>query len=167
MRNKSFTLIELLVVIAVIGLISSIVLVSVKGAREKAKIARAQADFDVMRQAMIMYAANNDGKLPINGEVSHCCDAFDASWWGGCTNTPTTCDCLKTRFADPVSPYAKINLKDPWGKCYIYHYHSDSSECNFIMSVGPNGSGDWWTEHNCTCDDDDVCFFFGKGTQTY
>ena len=39
-REKSFTLIELLVVIAVIGLISSIVLVSLKGTTQKARIAK-------------------------------------------------------------------------------------------------------------------------------
>jgi len=38
--KKSFTVIELLVVIAVLGLISSIILVSLKGTKEKAKIAR-------------------------------------------------------------------------------------------------------------------------------
>jgi len=40
MKNKSFTLIELLVVIAIIGLLASIILVSLKGVREKAEIAR-------------------------------------------------------------------------------------------------------------------------------
>ena len=40
MKNKSFTLIELLVVIAIIGLLASIILVSLKGVREKAEIAK-------------------------------------------------------------------------------------------------------------------------------
>ncbi len=40
--NRSFTLIELLVVIAIVGLLSSIVLVSLQGAKDQADIAKAQ-----------------------------------------------------------------------------------------------------------------------------
>ena len=40
MRQKSFTLIELLVVIAIIGLLASVVLVSMSGVRERARIAK-------------------------------------------------------------------------------------------------------------------------------
>ena len=41
-KQKAFTLIELLVVISIIGLLSSVVLVSMKGTREKAKTASGQ-----------------------------------------------------------------------------------------------------------------------------
>lgn len=54
-RAQGFTLIELLVVIAIIGLLSSVVLVSLNSARMKARDARRIVDLKQIRLALEMY----------------------------------------------------------------------------------------------------------------
>lgn len=58
-RKSGFTLIELLVVIAVIGLLSSVVLVSVGGGRSKARDSRRQSDMRQLTSAQEMYYVDN------------------------------------------------------------------------------------------------------------
>jgi len=53
-KQKGFTLIELLVVIAVIGLLASIVLVSLGGVRKKARDARGESDLRQIATAFEM-----------------------------------------------------------------------------------------------------------------
>ena len=59
--TKGFTLIELLVVIAIIGILSSVVLVSLNSARNKGNDAKIQADLSGVRAAMEVYYSDNGG----------------------------------------------------------------------------------------------------------
>lgn len=61
MKKKSFTLIELLVVISIIGLLSSIVLVSVSRIRGKARDTRRLSDVEQISLALEMYISDNAG----------------------------------------------------------------------------------------------------------
>lgn len=53
--KKGFTLIELLVVIAIIGLLSSVVLVSMQSARAKARDSRRMSDVGQIMTALLLY----------------------------------------------------------------------------------------------------------------
>lgn len=66
-KNNGFTLIELLVVIAIIGLLSSIVLASLNGARSRARDARRAADINQIQTALELYY-NTYGNYPVYTE---------------------------------------------------------------------------------------------------
>jgi prepilin-type N-terminal cleavage/methylation domain-containing protein len=63
-RARGFTLIELLVVIAIIGILSSVVLASLNGARKKGRDARRISDLKQIQLALEMYYDSNSSEYP-------------------------------------------------------------------------------------------------------
>ena len=63
-KTRGFTLIELLVVIAIIGILSSVVLASLNGARKKGRDARRIADVKQIQLALEMYYDSNASEYP-------------------------------------------------------------------------------------------------------
>jgi len=136
-KNKSFTLIELLVVIAVIGLISSIVLVSLKGARQKARIAKAQQEIRQIVTAMYLFQDKYGQLPPIGDSCPACSNPCDSSW---------------TAVIDALVNEGLLGSradKDPWGNYYCYDDNDNicCGCCSPLYSMGPNGVNDSW--FNC------------------
>jgi prepilin-type N-terminal cleavage/methylation domain-containing protein len=73
-RSEGFTLVELLVVIAIIGLLSTLSLVALNSARQKARDALRTADIKQMQTALELYYSDNSSypiagtTLPANGK---------------------------------------------------------------------------------------------------
>lgn len=65
MKKDGFTLIELLVVISIIGLLATIVMISLNSARAKARDVRKQADFKQIATALTLFYEKN-GRMPGN-----------------------------------------------------------------------------------------------------
>ncbi len=65
-RNKGFTLIELLVVISIIGMLSSVVLVSLQSARVKARETKLFVEVKELQKALELYRLDN-GSYPGGG----------------------------------------------------------------------------------------------------
>ncbi|MFA6170988.1 MAG: prepilin-type N-terminal cleavage/methylation domain-containing protein [Patescibacteria group bacterium] len=58
-KSSGFTLIELLVVISIIGFLSTLAVVALKSARERARDARRKSDLTLIAKALHMYYENN------------------------------------------------------------------------------------------------------------
>jgi type II secretion system protein G len=115
-KSKGFTLIELLVVIAIIGILATIVLVSLNTARQKARDSRRVSDLRQIALALEMYY---DDAITYPGDSDNAtCDDWNAmvtALQGGANPYMATVP------VDPTQTQALCNVASPPAGCYMYN----------------------------------------------
>lgn len=125
-RQGGFTLIELLLVVVIIGILAAIVVPTIIGRADEARIEAARADVKVFSDALDQYQMHV-GAFPaqeegLNALVTAPATLKDPTKWKG--------------------PYIKVTSvpKDPWGNDYVYKNPSDRGlKWPDVYSLGPDG----------------------------
>ncbi len=123
-HNKGFTLIELLVVIAIIGILASVILAALGGARAKAVDSQRLSDLRQTQTAIETYY-NERGSYPnTGGQWFGTCSSFGSHTNTGATGyipdlAPTYIPVLPTE-PQPVNPATDCYLYNSNGNDYMF-----------------------------------------------
>ncbi len=120
-RQDGFTLIEIMVVILILGLLATIVVQSLRGAADKAKRTKAQADVAEFKTALDRYYLDN-GSYPTTDQGLQ-----------ALVSAPTT---GRTPANYETGGYIQRLPKDPWGTPYLYQSDGNSY---VLKSFGADG----------------------------
>lgn len=136
-NKNGFTLIELLVVIAVIGVLATVVLVSLNNARKKARDVRRLEDTKQIVTALYMYY-DTYGYFPINSDND--CSGWDTGYNGGPASGDPFISPLQTAGLFARTPGDTVTT----GNCQGYRYYrysagnygcSSSQGAYFVLGV--------------------------------
>ena len=138
-QTKGFTLIELLVVISIIGLLSSVVLASLNGARLKASDARRVSNLQEIAKALeLYYNASTPNSYPVMA-----CDS--RTLMNGTVEPPSAC---WNTLAASLATYIKLPVDSRngsgegimCGNCGEYYYTSNGQSFFVSTYLAVNGS---------------------------
>lgn len=143
MYTRGFTLIELLVVIAIIGMLASIVLVSLGTARAAGRDAKRKGDIHAIENALNLYW-DTHYSYPSTGATNPSRVSLSSGSWTGSWSGALTA--LQNENDIAVLPIDPTNANGPWFNCLAscgvssyYFYMSDG--VHYIL-------GAWLENHN-------------------
>jgi prepilin-type N-terminal cleavage/methylation domain-containing protein len=154
-NKKGFTLVELLVVIAIIGTLSGIVLVSLGGARTKARDAVRQSDMRQIITAEEIYYSNNnqyftsgaqDGIPAISTYLQALDDPLEPSVHYAWTNNTTTLDCTNDDYDASIGQwFCAYAILEESGTDTVYFVTTHLGTKKLDLAAVPS------TSAACTC----------------
>ncbi len=152
-NKKGFTIIELLVVIAIIGLLATISMVALNGARKKSRDAKRLADIKQYQTALEMYF-NDNNKYPITNHAG-----LDlGSKYTYCIANTSTGFGKKDGSIDECSTATKVYMvgtpanPTPGGRTYYYEKTNNGASYKIYFSLEEATGGYAAGEHIATPD---------------
>ncbi len=137
-NNAAFTLVELLVVIAIIGILAALLLPTLSGAKEKAKVARVRAELNALGLAFDMYSTDYGGKVP---PVRNNCNTDLASHW---CELPVELAALNY-VGGSQKAGCSANLEDVFNPDHTYKYAAPGPQ---LLNGAPAGNYSLWVPTN-------------------
>ena len=122
-RARGFTLIEIMVVIVIIGLLAAVIVPTVMGKVDDARVAKAKADIQSLEAALSMYYLDNS-KYPSSEQGIT-----------ALTEQPTDPSITHWR----PGGYLERISKDPWGNPYLYTFPGTHGKQYDLYTLGADG----------------------------
>lgn len=139
--SRGFTLIELLVVIAIIGMLASIILVSLNSTREKARDAQRKSAFKQLQLALELYYDSNNNAYPFTG-IWYSSEPSDVIPDNGGDYIPGLAPIYISALPrDPLGGASHINppCVAPWKRAFLYQ-SIDGTGYTLLSHCAPEGT---------------------------
>ncbi len=157
-KNSGFTVLELLVVIAIIGILTSVIMISLNNAKLKAENVKALLEIKSLRNAITMLE-NDTSKWPNGCPIDQTSnpEVNLTSPNSGIISAPSifssgTCSWNAGDISRWKGPYAE-SATDQWGTSYVfdpdYHICENSIDASYpvVVSYGRNTVQDYPTDN--------------------
>lgn len=143
-KQSGFTLVELLVVIAVIGILSSIGLVSLNGAREKARDVERKHNLALFRTALLGYYDNYNFEYPTTTTGAPIGSIDDAGEEGNIFSTDLGDNLVVPEYLSslPTTPSSDTQFQ------YWYDANQDGSEYVLYFQLEAGDHEWYWLQDN-------------------
>lgn len=149
--QRGFTLIELLVVIAIIGMLSSVILASLNGARIKARDARRLVDLKQLQLALELYydsqASPSYPKTPLGGgKVTAKLGGLVPDYMQALPKDPSRTDNSTTGYL-----YCSTDQQSYALLAFLEKKNSDGEDDYCVVAQGAGDGNCGWAEDYPTC----------------